>query len=138
MNPDDHRNAQVRREIEALEHREAQAMLRADTSTLQTLWADELLVNSTANLIAGKQILLEMVKNGRLKLRIYERRLVRITTFGEMVIATGNEVSQLIGNTAEYKMFVSYMNVWAKRRGNWRLVARHVGIIEREKPLPLQ
>ena len=113
-------------------------MLRADTSTLQTLWADELLVNSTANLIAGKQILLEMVKNGRLKLRIYERRLVRITTFGEMVIATGNEVSQLIGNTAEYKMFVSYMNVWAKRRGNWRLVARHVGIIEREKPVPLQ
>jgi hypothetical protein len=138
MNPDDDRNAQVRREIEALEYREAQAMLGADTSTLQTLWADELLVNSTANLIAGKQILLEMVKSGRLKLRIYERRPVRITTLGEMVIATGNEVSQLIGNTAEYKMFVSYMNVWAMRAGNWRLVARHVGMIEREKPVPLQ
>ena len=48
------------KEIAALEQQEAQAMLGADASTLQTLWADDMVVNSTANLIAGKQILLEM------------------------------------------------------------------------------
>ena len=58
------------KEIEGLEQREAKAMLTADTSTLQTLWADDMVVNSTANLIAGKQLLLDLVKNGRLKLRI--------------------------------------------------------------------
>ena len=103
------------REIEALEQREAQAMRGADVSTLQTLWADDLIVNSTSNLIAGKQILLEMIRNGRLKLRTYERRPVRIVVFGDLVVTTGNEVSQLIGDTAEFKMFVSYMNVWTKR-----------------------
>ena len=113
-------------------------MLGADVSTLQTLWADDLIVNSTANLIAGKQILLEMIKSGRLKLSSYERRPVRIVNFGDLVVATGNEVSQLVGDTAMFKMFVSYMNVWTKRSGNWQLLARHVGLIQREKPEPVQ
>jgi ketosteroid isomerase-like protein len=127
-----------RSEIEALEQREASAMLAADASSLQTLWADDMVVNSTANLIAGKQILLEMVKNGRLKLRIYERKPVRITVLGDVVITTGNEVSQLITDTAEFKLFVSYMNVWTRREGNWQLLARHVGLIHREKPESVQ
>ena len=127
-----------RSEIEALEQREASAMLAADASSLQTLWADDMVVNSTANLIAGKQILLEMVKNGRLKLRIYERKPVRITVLGDVVVTTGNEVSQLITDTAEFKLFVSYMNVWTKREGNWQLLARHVGLIHREKPESVQ
>ena len=126
------------REIETLEQREARAMLGADVSTLQTLWADDLIVNSTANLIAGKQILLEMIKSGRLKLNSYERRPVSIVNFGDLVVATGNEVSQLVAGTAMIKTFVSYMNVWTKRSGNWQLLARHVGLIQREKPEPLQ
>jgi hypothetical protein len=127
-----------RSEIEALEQREARAMLTADASALQTLWADDMVVNSTANLIAGKQILLEMIKNGRLKLRIYERKPVRITVFGDLIVTTGNEISQLIADIAEFKLFVSYMNVWTKRDGNWQLLARHVGLIHREKPEPVQ
>ena len=126
------------REIETLEQREALAMLGADVSTLQTLWADDLIVNSTANLIAGKEILLEMIKSGRLKLRTYERRPVSIVTFGDLVVATGNEVSQLVAGSALIKTFVSYMNVWTKRTGSWQLLARHVGLIQREKPEPLQ
>jgi ketosteroid isomerase-like protein len=131
-------DAREQAEIETLEQREARAMLGADVSTLQTLWADDLIVNSTANLIAGKEILLEMIKSGRLKLRIYERRPVSIATFGDLVVATGNEVSQLVAGSATIKTFVSYMNVWTKRSGNWQLLARHVGLIQREKPEPLQ
>ena len=138
MNATDDRNALEQREIEALEEREAQAMLRADVSTLEALWADDLIVNSTANLIAGKQILLEMIKNGRLKLRTYERHPVRIVPLGDFVVATGNEVSQLIGDTAEFKLFVSYMNVWTKCDGNWQLVARHVGVLQRAEPSPVR
>lgn len=125
-------------EIESLEQREARAMLGADVSTLQTLWADDLIVNSTANLIAGKEILLEMIKSGRLKLNSYERRPVSIVNFGDLVVATGNEVSQLVTGSAMIKTFVSYMNVWTKRTGNWQLLARHVGLIQREKPEPVQ
>jgi hypothetical protein len=139
MSAPEDRNVVDQREIEALEQREANAMLGADTSTLQTLWADDMVVNSTANLIAGKKLLLEMVQNGQLKLRIYERRPVRIAVFGDLVVSTGNEVSQLIGGSiAGFKLFTSYMNVWTKRDGNWQLLARHLGLIHREKPESLQ
>jgi hypothetical protein len=131
-------DALEQKEIETLEEREARAMLGADISTLQALWADDLIVNSTSNLIAGKQILLEMIKSGRLKLRSYERRPVRIVNFGDLIVATGNEVSQLVADTAMIKTFVSYMNVWTKRSGSWQLLARHVGLIQREKPEPVQ
>lgn len=136
MSEADNPNNGSHREIEGLEQQEALAMHGADVSTLQKLWADDLIVNSTANLIAGKQILLEMIKNGLLRLRTYERRPVRIVTLGDMVVTTGNEVSHIVTNAAEYKMFVSYMNVWMKRAGNWQLVARHVGMIQREGPQP--
>ena len=138
MSAPEDRSGLDQREIEALEQQEAQAMLGGDVSKLKTLWADEMVVNSTSNLIAGKQILLEMIENGRLKLRIYERRPVRIKVLGDLVVSTGNEVSQLIGDTAEYKLFVSYMNVWTRRDGKWQLLARHVGLIQREKPQPVQ
>jgi hypothetical protein len=132
------RNAADQKTIEGLEQREAKAMLTADTSTLQTLWADDMVVNSTANLIAGKKILLEMVQNGRLKLRTYERRPVRIAVIGDLVVSTGSEVSQLITDTAEFKLFTSYMNLWTKRDGNWQLLARHVGLIHRDRTEPTQ
>ena len=138
MNEPENRNVVEQKEIEALEQREAEAMLGSDATTLQRLWADDMVVNSTANLIAGKQLLLDLVKNGRLKLRIYERRPVRIEVFTDLVVSTGNEVSQLIGDTAVFKLFTSYMNVWTKRGGNWQLLARHVGVIQRERPEPLQ
>ena len=131
-------NAVDQKTIEGLEQREAKAMLTADTSTLQTLWADDMVVNSTANLIAGKKILLEMVQNGRLKLRSYERRPVRIAVIGDLVVSTGSEVSELITDTAEFKLFTSYMNLWTKRDGNWQLLARHLGLIHREKPESVQ
>jgi len=138
MNETQNRNAAEQKEIEALEQQEAEAMLGADASRLQKLWADDMVVNSTANLIAGKQLLLDMVKNGRLKLRVYERRPIRIEVFTDLVVTTGHEVSQLIGETAMVKLFTSYMNVWTKRGGSWQLLARHVGLIQRERPEPVQ
>ena len=131
-------NARMLKTIESLEQRESQALRDADVLALQTLWADDLIVNSTANLIAGKQILLDMIQQGRLRLRTHERRPVRISTFGDIVVVTGNEVSELVSQTADFKLFTSYMNVWKKRKRNWQLVARHVGLIQRVKPEPVQ
>jgi Domain of unknown function (DUF4440) len=86
---------EIWREIKELEAREADAMLRADVSALSALWSDDLLVNSTANLIADKKILLGVIANGGLRLRSYSRLTVRATMNSDAVITTGNESSQL-------------------------------------------
>jgi small basic protein len=116
-------------EIKELEQREADAMLRADVSMLGTLWSDELLVNSTANLIADKEILLGVIANGRLRLRLYSRLTIRAVTAGDSVITTGNERSQLDGTADGMILLCSYMNSWIKRDLSWQLLGRHVGLI---------
>ena len=116
--------------IRELEEREARAMLAGDIAVLAELWSDRLLVNSTANLVAGKGILLDVIKGGRLRFRRYERVVTRLSCAGELAIATGNEVTEVIGTEPQLEIFCSYMNVWQMEDGRWRLAARHVGLIE--------
>jgi hypothetical protein len=119
-------------EIEALERREAQATLRGDTETLRSLWSDDLLVNSTANLIAGKQVLLDYIRASGLRLRRLDRRIERSAMLDDLVVTTGNEMSQLAtAGVDDVFLSCSYMNVWSKRAGSWQLIARHLGLIGR-------
>jgi len=120
---------EIWREIKDLEQREADAMLRADVSALSTLWSDDLLVNSTSNLIADKKILLGVIADGRLRLRSYSRLTLRAMINGDIVITTGNESSQLEGPMAGMVLHCSYMNTWIKRDLGWQMLGRHVGLI---------
>jgi len=119
------------RRIKELEQREADAMLRADVAALRSLWSDDLLVNSTSNLIADKNLLLGMISDGLLRLRLYNRLTLRAAASGNIVIATGNETSRLAGPASEVILYCSYMNTWITRGEAWMLVGRHVGLISR-------
>jgi hypothetical protein len=120
---------EIWKEIKELEQREADAMLRADVATLGALWSDDLLVNSTAKLIADKQILLSVIASGRLRLKSYSRLTVRAMVNGDTVITTGNESSQLEGRAAGMMLYCSYMNAWIRRGLAWQLFGRHVALI---------
>ncbi|HJU29361.1 MAG TPA: nuclear transport factor 2 family protein [Candidatus Binataceae bacterium] len=121
----------VIRQIKDIEQREARAVLRADVPALDRFWADDLLVNSSANLIAGKNILLQIIEDGRLRLRSYERLTLRISASDGIAVATGNESSELDGRGAGFTLFCSYMNLWRRRGEDWELFGRHVGLISR-------
>jgi hypothetical protein len=123
---------QIRLQILDMEQREADAMLRADVAALDSIWHDEFVANSSSNLVAGKKILLEVIGDGRLRLRSHKRRVVRIATQGDVVVATGNENSEMVGFDAV--LFCSYMNVWVQEAGTWRMLGRHVGLIDRLTP----
>jgi hypothetical protein len=122
---------EIWKEIKELEQHEADAMLRADVSTLSALWSDDLLVNSTANLIADKKILLSMIASGRLRLKSYTQLTVRAMINSDTVITTGNESSRLEGPAAGITLYCSYMNTWIRRDLVWQLFGRHVGLISR-------
>ena len=123
--------AELVKRIKDVEQREAQAMLRADVAALDRFWAEDLLVNSSANLIAGKEILLQIISDGKLRLRSYERLTLRITARDNVVVATGNESSELDGVGGGTTLFCSYMNLWRQRGDEWELFGRHVGLISR-------
>ena len=51
-------------EIQVLEQREAEAELKSHVAALEALWSDDLLMNSTAKVIAGKEIVARSVPIG--------------------------------------------------------------------------
>ena len=122
-------------EVEAVEQSEALAFYRGDVAALDALWADELLVNSTTNLIANKEVLLNLIRRGGLRVKSFDRRTQRIAVVGEMMVATGNETSELAAVDAGL-LLCSYMNIWRKLNGGLRLYARHVGLIDRVRRKP--
>ncbi len=107
-------------------------MLAADLDALDKFWAEQLVVNSTANIIAGKEMLLDLIRHGRLRLKTYQRRTLRLTEVGDIVVATGNETSQLDSDVITDLLFCSYMNVWQRMNGSRKMIARHVGLISRK------
>jgi hypothetical protein len=80
-------------------------------------------------------VLFDLIRNGRLRLREHQRQTLRLEGDGKLVIATGNETSQLATECPGEQLFCSYMNIWAKERESWKLIGRHVGLIGRR---PLQ
>jgi hypothetical protein len=116
-------------EIARLEEREAKAMLAGDCATLNELWSVDLIVNSTANIIAGRDTLIAWIASRRLRFNTYERVITRLSCSAELGIATGNETTEAAIGRPEVRTFCSYMNVWRKEGGSWKLIARHVGMI---------
>jgi hypothetical protein len=125
------RDDALRLEIETMDQREADAMLRADLSALESIWDDKLIAYSTANLFAGKRILLDYVKKGGLRLESHERRTVEVVFDGNEAISIGTENSKMAGAGGGTRLLCSYMNVWTRRADGWKLRARYVGRLSR-------
>jgi len=120
-------DAELRLEIETMDQREADAMLRADLSALESIWDDKLLAYSTATLYAGKRLLLDYMKKGSLRLKSHSRRTVEVVFDGNEAISIGIENSEMDGAGAGILLMCSYMNVWTRRADGWKLRARYVG-----------
>jgi hypothetical protein len=123
--------AELRAEIERMDQREAEAMLRADLSALESIWDEKLIAYSTANLYAGKRVLLDYMRNGGLRLKSHTRCTIEVVFDGEKAISIGVENSEMDGAGAGTLLLCSYMNVWTKREEGWKLLARYVGRVSR-------
>ena len=115
----------IRKEVEQAEQWEAAAMLRADISSLDSLWDDDLLAYSSVNVYAGKVTLLNLIKTGGLRLRTHLRQTLQVVVEGHVAMAIGSETSEFEMRAGE-PITCSYLNVWARRFDGWKLIARHV------------
>jgi hypothetical protein len=130
-------DAEVRVEqIKNMDQLEAQAMLRADLSTLESIWDDKLIAYSTAALYAGKRELLDYIKAGGLRLRSHKRQTSEIIFDGGTAISIGLENSEMEGVGERILLLCSYMNVWTEKNDGWKLLARYVGRVSRMAVAP--
>jgi hypothetical protein len=128
----DRTGSAIEAEIEKLEHEEAAARVALDVERLEALWCDELIINATENIVYTKEHFLMRLRSGQVRFKSVERTISRIAIKGDLVITTGNEsVSPANGPDAGKSVYCSYMNVWTKDGGRWRLMGRQVAVIAR-------
>jgi Domain of unknown function (DUF4440) len=123
--------AELRNEIENIEQREADAMLCADLSALESIWDEKLIAYSTANLYAGKRVLLDYMAAGGLRLKSHKRQTIEVVFDGDKAVSIGLENSEMEGISTGILWLCSYMNVWTRRIDGWKLLARYVGRVSR-------
>lgn len=122
-------NDSVEHEIRRLDLKEADAVLRADFSTVEQLWATDLVVNNPFNqVVEGSK---GPIRTGTLTYSSFVRKIESVRVHGDTVFVMGLETvvpkddSPGAGQTIHRR----YTNVWMKRDGRWLLTARHANVI---------
>jgi hypothetical protein len=118
-------------ELRRLNAEEVDGLMRNDLKTLKPLWSDDLVVTNPFNKFVNKQQVLDMVADGTLALKAYDRQIEYIHFYGSTAIVAGSErviwagKLPIAGQTSNLR----FTGIWMKRAGRWQEVARHANII---------
>jgi hypothetical protein len=126
---------QIELEIEKLELKDAEAALRHDLDSIERLWSEKLVVSSPTNLLFTKSQLLGFFRAGLIRLKSFERRVLRVVVDKDIAVTTGSDTFEtLAGADAGKTIFCSYMNCWSREAGEWKLLGRHASVVGKIKP----
>lgn len=123
----------IENEIRKLDKAEAEAVLKHDTLTLETLWADGFTVNTPYNVINSRK------RGDRVNLHYnrFDRNTEKLLVYNDSLALTMG--SETINRKAPMTMAGQtltrrYTHVWMRRNGRWQLAARHANFICAEMP----
>ena len=121
-------------EIRKLEDAQRQAFLKKDTATLFKLFSPNFIVNAPTNKITTFQELMQLMRQGKVDMEVFERITEKVTFNNNIAIAMGNETLHPTGKMPNAGKTVKrrYTNIWMKNKERWQLVARQSTIISVE------
>lgn len=117
--------------VKNLEIQMREAVLKGDTTAFFNLCAPELLVNNPSNLTVPFPLVKKFTRSGQIDYSTYEIKTEKLKIIDNLAISMGSEMVIPKGNTDHLGKTVTrrYTNIWMKRRGTWKLIARQATII---------
>lgn len=117
----------IEQEIRKLDIAHADAVLRGDLAALDKLWTEDFRVNNPFNEIDKA----DRIRTGAVTYSSFVRVPESVLIHGDTVIVMGGETVVPKGNSPDAGKTIKrrYTNIWMKRKGQWRLVARHASVI---------
>jgi ketosteroid isomerase-like protein len=117
----------IEQEIRRLDLAHADAILRGDLAALDKLWTEDFMVNNPFNEIDKAN----RIRNGAVTYSSFVREPEAVAIHGDTAIVMGRETAVPKGNSPDAGKTIKrrYTNIWMKRQGKWRLVARHASVI---------
>ena len=119
--------AMIEQEIRRLDLAHADAILRGDLPALDKLWTTDFKVNNPFNQVDQA----DRIRTGAVTYSSFLREPETVLIHGDTVIVMGHEIVVPKGNSPDAGKTINrrYTNIWMKRSGKWRLVARHASVI---------
>ena len=119
--------AALEQEIRRLDLAHADAILRGDLAALDKLWTTDFKVNNPFNEIDKA----DRIRTGTVTYSSFVREPESILIHGNTIIVMGRETAVPKGSSPDAGKTIKrrYTNIWMKREGTWRLVARHASVI---------
>jgi ketosteroid isomerase-like protein len=117
----------IEQEIKKLDVAHADAVLRGDLVALDKLWTKDFKVNNPFNEIDQA----DRIRTGAVTYASFIRVPESVLVHGHTVIVMGREEVVPKGNSPDAGKTINrrYTNIWMKRSGEWRLIARHASVI---------
>jgi ketosteroid isomerase-like protein len=121
------RKAAIEPEIRRLDVAHAAAVLRGNLAALDKLWTKDFKVNNPFNEIDKA----DRIRTGAVTYSSFVRVPESVLIHGDTVIVMGREEVVPKSNSPDAGKTINrrYTNIWMKRRGKWRLVARQASVI---------
>jgi uncharacterized protein (TIGR02246 family) len=115
----------VEQAIRSLENERSQASVRSDTATLDRILADDFSTVGTSGAVRNKAQWLADNKSGVLKAESQSFADVNVRVYGDAAVVTGLMTQKGQDKGADISGQIRFTRVYAKRNGQWRLVAGH-------------
>jgi ketosteroid isomerase-like protein len=117
----------IEREIRKLDLAHADAVLRGDLVAMDKIWTRDFKVNNPFNEVDKA----DRIRSGAVTYSSFVRVPESIVIHGNTVIVMGREEVVPKGNSPGAGKTINrrYTNIFMKRDGRWRLIARHASVI---------
>jgi hypothetical protein len=119
--------ASIEQEIRKLDVAHADAVLRGDLASMDTMWTEDFIVNNPFNEIDKA----DRIRSGVVSYSSFLREIEAVRIYENTAIVMGKETVVPKGKSPDAGKTIHrrYTNIWMMREGKWRLVARHASVI---------
>ncbi len=108
-------------------------MLKEDTAALKKIYDTDVIVNAPFNAVtSGSSVIFHLVHTGFIKLSAFNIKIEKVLINGGVAVTMGSETITFDKNSTNPKPVNYSAAIHAcvpKRRGSWKLIARHANEI---------
>lgn len=114
---------EVENQIKQLEQERFRAMIQVDTTSLDSILAEDLTYTHTNGWVQSKKDLMSSLESKELNYKSAITNDVVVRTYGICAVVTGTALMKVESQEQEYNLRIRFIDVYVKKGGNWQMVA---------------
>ena len=124
------------KEIFRMEEELTHTEMRVDVQALDQIYADDIMVTAPIGICVDKPAVMNEIKLAAEKAVVgrYDKDDLKVRGFGDTAVSSYRMSAAATFEGIEIKRELCITNVWMKRNGDWKIVARHTASLPNDTP----